>query len=196
MNGKSNLAVVALATALFPWARAQELSIPEQRSFIAESVYVYNVRRYVGGNEYTLEKEESVDRGNLESSMVHFFRSMSKGDFELNQSLWTPDSRELMRQRDKRQKKSKDEWIREWRAFYSGRTLRFLRKVEFGSYRIVEYETFRSGAAAAKDTLVMASIGGKWYATNMLSDDPILQNWMSDNKRVQTIPSAYSSMPR
>jgi hypothetical protein len=174
---------------------AYPVSAPQYRTLVVETVFPYAVAKYTPPVAMPAAAVDGTPRSTPESVLFQMAAAMQAADYDRAIALWTPESQQLMHQREQASGQGKQHWQQLWRSTVR-KNYQLLSRVSYGNYVLIEYQ-YQLGPAATvvTDTMALEQRDGSWYLTQALAADPMLLHWNNPAGRVQVLPDCYLSKP-
>lgn len=152
-----------------------KFSRPAHRSITVEYVHPYSEMKYLDGKVYSKGDYGQWDPSSAEANILMYFSALGSGDIDASLKFWAKNSHSFIRKRI--DSKPRKEVISAMRQAHSGVWVKFLARVEYGNYLILEIAK-GVGAVPEGDKLVTEDYAfiqedGIWRLTQDLVDDPV-----------------------
>lgn len=128
MSKRKGLICFLLVISSSPLISANVVALPtsENRFLTVETVIPYGITRFEPSVEIDLGGATASVAATPEDTLRAFLSSLMSGNKEINDSLWTKDSRQKLQELDVQRNRSGDYWPKVWKATFSN-TKFFLR---------------------------------------------------------------------
>ncbi len=166
------------------------LTDPEIKKVVISNSYYFTIRYYRPPLKVTPITSATASYLTPQLAAVAFISAMSSGDFTWWRSIWTKDSNALMDKVDKEQSQPPDFWVGKWRQIFSGRDTYLDAQIQTGEFFIMVYRTVTPGTDLSKPSNDELAVpfkkdGNRWYATQELSEDPVLLYWNMPDIKIE-----------
>jgi hypothetical protein len=159
---------------------------PKLERIVVEQSYYFTRAEYRPPVQVSSVARVASSAATPEDSVVALISSMRAGDFEWFRSLWTPESRKMMEDRDKKLGRGPGFWVDKWREVVQGKQAILTHRIRTGEYVLIAYKLVAappSGAQPPKEeeaftsTAALRKVDGKWSLTQELASDPVASYW-------------------
>lgn len=189
----------ALAVALSVAAFSQPLSAEDdvrfsgvRRSQIIEEVaHPFSVYTY----STPFEISETTDLTKMpapERAVAEWLRAMQRGSYDAAFASWDADSQKRITERNAQQRKTKQDWEKEWSNVYRNKPVVLKQRIVYGEYMLVPYWFAEDrDRVEPAETATLKKEQDTWKVTLELAANPVLTSWTKPGTRVQRLPDAF-----
>lgn len=164
------------------------------RNQIVEEVLHPFVKRTYSVPWVVARKMQQIDISKPEYTFAKWINAMQEANYDSALEQWDTISKEMILRSDKEEKKTKDEWQKEWSTRFSTKTVRVKEKVEYGRYVLIPYYLVdKKGGQVLVETVALKKVNGRWLLTLDLVGSPVISNWQMGDSRTQRLSDAVMS---
>jgi hypothetical protein len=155
---------------------------PTNGSVIVENEYRYTIRQYTPPVDVVMVSRAAAKYDNPEAAAIAGISAMVAQDVEWFRATWDAPSAALLEKRDREQGQDAGFWTKAWQRAFTGKKVQLVTRMETGQYVIVGYRVIdpkeqsggKSPGADFELVTVLKRDGEKWFATQELTQDPVL----------------------
>lgn len=173
----------ALAFAQTPSQNTLNVTNSVERVLRVEYSHRYSKADYQPHVPFDVAANASLSAASVEATTVEYLGKLARGSVAEAVGMWDEASQELIKRRNAG---LPPERIAEAaRRMNAGTRVRFMSKISYGDYVIVDVEQSRSnGSTVEKESFVLVKINGSWKLTQALADDPVACCWTEPTGRI------------
>ena len=154
---------------------------------VAEDEYQFLVREYKPAIEVKPVRREDASYDTPEMAAIAGISAMVARDFDWFRSTWDKPSQTILAERDAQMKQDASFWIATWERGFANRRIELTARIETGVYVLIAYRLVAETEKPIELTIVLKSTGGRWLATQELSQDPVLAYWRTPEVRPKRV---------